>query len=68
MIGNTKAGKTTSGHFLAQQHLQGIQGDTGAVYECRETRFKRALIGRFEAESETEIPNFFYPEQNDIRV
>ena len=35
MVGLTKAGKTTCGHYLTRQVLEGKLGDTSNIYKVR---------------------------------
>ena len=59
LMGKTKAGKTTSAHYLTHQLLIGDQKDGGKpfyrVQNCR-SDLKSAKIGQTQ-DSETQIPN-----------
>jgi hypothetical protein len=62
LLGKTKAGKTTTSHYLTHQILIGSKNDQGfVVYKLKEAtnKYKGAKIGDFENKSETQIPNIF---------
>lgn len=61
-MGLTKAGKTTSCHYLTHQVLNGVFNDEKRVtYGIIDGAnfYSKATIGNKERESETQIPNFF---------
>lgn len=60
LLGNTKAGKTTSAQFLTNQILVGYKADQDRVfYKIQESQYKKAEIGEHERISKTQIPNLF---------
>lgn len=62
LLGNTKAGKTTTCHYLCQQHLEGEKNNAhSVVYKLKSGKkeYEGARIGDQESVSETQIPNFF---------
>jgi Cdc6-like AAA superfamily ATPase len=62
VLGKTKAGKTTSSHYLTHQVLEGGPNEDGYLsYNLKEAdrNCKGAKIGDSENRSETQIPNLF---------
>lgn len=59
LLGNTKAGKTTSAHYLTNQLLESIEIDKKLIYTIKNTRYDTAAIGNIQSKSQTQIPNCF---------
>lgn len=67
MLGNTKAGKTTSAQYLTNQILVGYkQGVDRIFYKIQESKHKAAEIGENERVSKTQIPNLFEIQMGDL--
>lgn len=61
LLGNTKAGKTTTSLYLAHQNLQGGRNNMKSiVYKSKNVhdKYKVAKIGDIQSVSQTQIPNF----------
>ena len=61
LLGKTKAGKTTSSHYLSHSVLEGGYNDrNNIVYKLKEGgKNSLALVGDDESKSQTRIPNLF---------
>lgn len=71
LLGNTKVGKTTCGHYFTHQVLEGGFNDQKSVVyilKNAERKYMQAKIGDKEWVSETQIPNFFQYEQNGEKI
>lgn len=68
LLGKTKAGKTTTSHYLTNHILEGGYNDQQSIVyklkEVKDRKYNDAKIGDKESESETQIPNFFCFEEN----
>ena len=67
MFGMTKRGKTTLGHYFVGEPLEGVNNKGAFYYKAKYSKdvYKKATIGHT-ANSETLIPNFFYPSSSII--
>ena len=63
MVGKTKAGKTTSSHYMTGQVLVGaLNQQESLVYKLTSTKIPELIkfqVGKLATKSQTQIPNYF---------